>query len=385
MSKYLNMTDEEMLNAAPPTDEELQAMNEQDAPEDRTDEVEAATPAETSEATAAEVTDESLADATEQVSDDANDDSVEKNGAETKTPEAAAEEKETKPEAVAEQEQKEQTAVDYEAEYKRLLAPFKANGKEVEIKSVEDAITLMQMGANYNKKMAALKPNLRILKLLENNSLLDQEKLSFLIDLERKNPEAISKLVKDSGLDPMDIAADKAGEYSPKIHTVDEREFALDTVLDEIQASPSYNRTLSIVSSEWDGASKQLISDTPQLIKVINDHVERGIYDIINTEVEREKMLGRLTGLSDLEAYRKVGDAIQARGGFNHLSDQQEKTSEKVVVQPKPKAADDEKLKEKKRAASSSKPGVAKTVEEDFNPLNLSDEDFIKLAAERFK
>ena len=81
MSKYLNMTDEEMLNAAPPTDEELQAMNEQDAPEDRTDEVEADTPAETSEATAAEVTDESLEDDTEQVSDDANDDSVEKNGA----------------------------------------------------------------------------------------------------------------------------------------------------------------------------------------------------------------------------------------------------------------------------------------------------------------
>ena len=279
------------------------------------------------------------------------------------------------------------SAVDYEAEYKRLLAPFKANGREISVKSVDDAVTLMQMGANYNKKMAALKPSLKLMKLLENNGLLSEEKISYLIDIEKKNPNAIQKLVKDSGIDPMDFDAEKAGEYKPKIHTVDDREMDLDTVLDEIQDTPSYNQTLQIVSKSWDGASKQVVANTPQLLKVINDHVANGIYNIISEEVERERVFGRLNGLSDIEAYRQVGDAIQARGGFNHLGNAQAKTVQApVVVQPKPKKVEDDKLNEKRRAASSTKPAnTSQASNDDFNPLSLSDEEFAKFAAKRFR
>ena len=278
-------------------------------------------------------------------------------------------------------------AIDYEAEYKRLLAPFKANGREISVKSVDDAVTLMQMGANYNKKMAALKPSLKLMKLLENNGLLNEEKISYLIDIEKKNPNAIQKLVKDSGIDPMDFDAEKAGEYKPKIHTVDDREMDLDTVLDEIQDTPTYNQTLQIVSKSWDGASKQVVANTPQLLKVINDHVANGIYNIISEEVERERVFGRLNGLSDIEAYRQVGDAIQARGGFNHLGNAQAKTVQApVVVQPKPKKVEDDKLNEKRRAASSTKPAnTSQASNDDFNPLSLSDEEFAKFAAKRFR
>lgn len=280
-------------------------------------------------------------------------------------------------------------AVDYEAEYKKLLAPFRANGREVKVESVEDALALMQMGANYNKKMAAMKPNIKLLKLLENNGLLSEEKISFLIDLEKKSPEAISKLVKDSGLNPMDLDTDKAGEYQPKIHSVDDREVELDTVLDEIQETPTYTQTLEIVSKKWDGASKQTVANSPQLLKVINDHVASGIYTMISEEVERERLFGRLNNLSDIEAYRQVGDAIQARGGFNHLVPNQGKPAApaKVVVQPKPKASTEDALNQKRRAASSTKPANTSTVNADagINPLELSDEAFAKLSEIRFR
>ena len=52
-------------------------------------------------------------------------------------------------------------------DYKRILQPFKANGTEVQVRSVDEAIQLMQMGANYTKKMQALQPNLKVLKTLE--------------------------------------------------------------------------------------------------------------------------------------------------------------------------------------------------------------------------
>ena len=364
---YLAMSDEEMMNAVAPT-EPVAVVQEQ------AEEVPAEQEVTETEATGAETNNE------------AEDEKADESDAATETKTEAVEEK-TEADKQEEKAEKETQAVDYEAEYKRLLAPFKANGREIQVKSVDDAVALMQMGANYNKRMAALKPNLKMLKLLENNGLLSEEKISYLIDLEKKNPAAINKLVKDSGLDPMDLDAEKAGEYKPKIHSVDDREIDLDTVLEEIQDSPTYTQTLEIVSKKWDGASKQTVASTPQLLKVINDHVANGIYDLINQEVERERMFGRLNGLSDIEAYRKVGDAINARGGFNHLvSNQGKPTQEPVVVQPKPKAPADDKLNEKRRAASSTKPAnVSTAAASDFNPLALSDEEFSKLAEIRFR
>ena len=364
---YLSMSDEEIMNAVAPVEPVavVEETNEKQAPEVATTE------------SATEVAEQ---DNKEEESNAAASDTA----TETKT--EVVEEK-TEAEKQEEKAKKETQAVDYEAEYKRLLAPFKANGREIQVKSVDDAVALMQMGANYNKRRAALKPNLKMLKLLENNGLLSEEKISYLIDLEKKNPAAINKLVKDSGLDPMDLDAEKAGEYKPKIHSVDDREIDLDTVLDEIQDTPTYTQTLEIVSKKWDGASKQTIASTPQLLKVINDHVANGIYDLINQEVERERMFGRLNGLSDIEAYRRVGDAINARGGFNHLvSNQGKPNQEPVVVQPKPKAPADDKLNEKRRAASSTKPAnVSTAAASDFNPLALSDEEFSKLAEIRFR
>ena len=278
-----------------------------------------------------------------------------------------------------------ESPVDYEAAYKQLTAPFKANGREIQVQSVEDAVALMQMGANYNKKMAALKPNLKLMKLLENNGLLNEEKLSFLIDLEKKNPDAISKLIKDSGVDPLDLDASNAGAYKPTRHTVDDRELELDAVLDEIQETPSYTRTLDVVSNQWDASSKNVIANSPQVLKVINSHVQSGVFDLIVKEVEREKMFGRLSGLSDIEAYRQVGDAIQARGGFDHLAPQGQRIQPKpAVVQPKPKMGDEGKRREKRLAAGASQPAAPSKGKGEFNPLALSDDEFSKVVNQRF-
>lgn len=286
-------------------------------------------------------------------------------------------------------ETKEEVTIDYKAEYERLTAPFKANGKDVKVDSVDDAIALMQMGANYTKKMAALKPNLKLMKMLENNGFLNEEKIGYLIDLGKKDPGAINKLVKESGLDPMDLDAEKAGTYKQKTYAVGDNEIELDTVLDELQGSPTYTRTLDVVSNKWDAASKQVISESPQLLKVINDHMASGIYDLISNEVEKERMLGRLPGLSNIEAYRQVGDAINARGGFAHLIPKnQEKPSQKQppdVIPAKPKATEDDKLIEKRRAASSTKPAAPAAPPATYNPLEMSDEEFAKLPAPKLQ
>jgi hypothetical protein len=107
-----------------------------------------------------------------------------------------------------------------------------------------------------------------------------------------------------------------------------------------------------------------------------------GIYDLISTEIERERVFGRLKGMSDIEAYKQVGDAINARGGFNHLVKDQGKPAPKAVevVVPKPKAAEDDALKDKRRAASSTKTAAPGAAVKDFNPLAMSDEEISKLS-----
>ena len=270
---------------------------------------------------------------------------------------------------------------DYKAEYEKILAPFSANGKQMQVQSAEEAITLMQMGANYNKKMAALKPNLKLLKLLENNGLLSEEKLSFLIDLDKKNPDAITKLVKDSGLDPLEMDVSKS-DYKPNTYTVDDRELELDAVLEKIQDTPTFQKTLDVVSNKWDGPSKQIVAATPQLIEVINSHMQSGVYDLISAEVERERMLGRLNGMSDIDAYRHVGDAMHNRGAFNTPAKSAAKPAERQPITPKPKA-DDAAVRAKKLAASTPKAAAPVKNDPDFNPLALSDEEFAKIGNPR--
>jgi hypothetical protein len=187
----------------------------------------------------------------------------------------------------------------------------------------------------------------------------------------------------------MDLDADKASAYKQSTYTVDDREIELDTVLDEIQGTPSYTRTLDIVSTKWDAASKNVIAGNPQLLRVINDHISTGIYDRIQKEIDNERMFGRLNGVSDIEAYRQVGDALHARGEFNALAkgSSQPKPpapAEKVVVQPKPKQVDGDKLKDKKRAASSTNAVVPNSGTQDFNPLSMSDEEFSKQVNKQF-
>ena len=288
---------------------------------------------------------------------------------------------EEKAEEEAEPATKEET--DYKAEYQKILAPFSANGKQMQVESAEEAITLMQMGANYNKKMAALKPNLKLLKLLENNGLLSEEKLSFLIDLDKKNPDAITKLVKDSGLDPLEMDVSKS-DYKPNTYTVHDREVELDSVLSDIQDTPTYSKTISIVGNKWDGESKKIIVENPQLIKVINDHMANGVFDLISNEVDRQRALNRLNGVSDIEAYRLVGDEMHNRGALRPASQPAQKVPGTVrePVPTKP-AAQNQDTRSKKLAASTPKAAAPVKNDPDFNPLAMSDEDFAKIGNPR--
>jgi len=244
----------------------------------------------------------------------------------------------------------------------------------------------MQMGANYHKKMAALKPNLKLMKMLESSGFMSEEKVGFLIDLGKNDPAAINKLIKESGIDPMELDAEKASGYKQTTFAPSQVEMDLDTVLDDLSTSPTYTRTLNVVGQQWDAASKETISKRPAILKVIDGHMQSGLYDRIEKEVSRERTFGRLNGLTDIEAYRQVGDAMNARGEFTSAVAPSEKPAPKpVVVTPAPKKVVADELKEQRRAASSTKTVASAPVTDEFNPLALPDEEFLKIANAKYK
>mgnify|MGYP006102500011 CR=1 FL=1 len=378
---YLDMSDEDFERLGdpqllPPGDDIADAGDEDtdlDDSDDETDDTDSTDDVDT------ETTDEAEGDE----SGDDEDGEDQYSDTDTDSDDETDEDADEDDEAGDDKEDKDEASVDYEAEYKKMLAPFKANGKNMTVENIDDMRKLAQMGANYNKKMAAMKPSMKVLKMLEKADLLEGDKLNFLIDLHKGDPDAIKKLVRDSKIDTDTLSMDEElNDYKPSDNSVADKEVELDTVIDSIKDTESYTRTLKVVGSEWDDSSKRIVADQPDLIRVINDQIASGVFDRISNEVEKERVFGRLEGISDIEAYRLQGEKMEAAGEFKDAEqaptdDASEKAAAAKLVK---KTKDAERIAKRKALKGtkrlSSKPG--KRNDKDFSPLNLSDADFEK-------
>jgi len=278
---------------------------------------------------------------------------------------------------------------DISAEHAKIFAPFKANGTELQLNSPEEVISLMQQGANYHQKMEKISGQMKTIKTLEKAGI-DGEKLNYLIDLHNKNPQAISKLLADSEIDPMDLETEESEQYRPKDYAPSESDIALDEVLDELKETPTFGELIDVVGNQWDDSSREHLASNSELLRTLNTHMARGVYSVIQTELGRARALGQLRGLSDLAAYQQVGASIQARGGFDHLATQETATADPVqgdtitpaqaaiTLRPTQKSGD-QNLNAKRRAASPTKAASSSAKSSSkVNPLGMSDAEFEK-------
>lgn len=286
----------------------------------------------------------------------------------------------------------ETTTVDYKSAYEKITAPFKANGVEMQVDNPEDIIKLMQMGANYRKKMSQLKPNLKIIKMLENNGLLNENKLHNLIDISKKDPNAIAKLVKDSGIDLLDFNMEGADSYKPTDYSISENEYNIDIVLESIKDTPEFDKTINVITKEWDVRSRAVIADNPDIISIINLHMSNGVFDKVNSILTKEKLLGNLANVSDVDAYYNIANHLAQTGELrvnnNNNSNKgivntpaQSPVNKTVTntssnVSNKQQATSN--LNDKRKAAAIS---MSRTPAEEALPVNylsMSDEEFLK-------
>ena len=263
---------------------------------------------------------------------------------------------------------------DYENAYNQVTAPFKANGATMQVTSPEDIVRLMQMGAGAQKQMAKLKPNLKLIKMLENNNLLDERRLNNLIDLSKNDSKAIAKLVKDSGVDPDDIDIENASTYQPNNYTVTDSEYELDQVLDSIKHTDTFDKTIDLLTSEWDDKSKTFVSENPNVIKVINDHMLNGVYDKVNAVMQQDKALGKLSGVSDVDAYKQIIDMLAKNG---ELVDGNQQVPVQSNVTDIGDAGSVKRKQNRKAAAPTKQTNTSNNSKQDVSYLTLSDDEFM--------
>lgn len=272
-------------------------------------------------------------------------------------------------------EENKEAVINYEAEYKKVMAPFKANGKTIELKSVDEVIKLMQQGANFTKKMQSLAPYRKLMLMLEKNNLLDENKISYLIDLDKKNPLAINKLLKDSGIDPLDINLDNPEEYKTNTNNfVSNQEVAFKSTLQDIQSTPNGNETIGLINS-WDDTSKGYLWEHPEIMSYIHDQKQSGVYDRIVAEIDRRKMLGYIQNdLPFLQSYYLVGEDLKKE----LIQRQQQSTPIATKVVQNTNSGYSNNIQAK--AASVHKPNSSSTKREySLDELcAMSDEDFFK-------
>jgi hypothetical protein len=394
----LAMSDEDFLkmgvNGAPPTVEAAAAAAEEPKTEDPKVETPASEGAGDPNAKAEQPSGESEAGAGDKP---AADPAGSKPEGEAAAAPAKDGEKPAEGEAKPEDKPAEQTPPNYEAFYNQIMTPFKANGKTIELKSPDEAVRLMQMGANYTRKMQELVPHRKTLAMLENNGLLGEEavdRLSFLIDLDKKNPEAIKKLIKDAGVDPMEIDTSVEPAYLEGNHRVTDEEVNFKSALDELSSTPTGKETLQDINTRWDQASKELLWKHPETLGLIHSQKEVGIYDRIAGEIDRRRTLGTLPATTPfLEAYKIVGDELTASNGFADLIAKAQGTAKAApaeapgqvpnqpaaepvatrVAAPKPQVKNGDKV-----SAASPTRSTPTTAKAFVNPLAMSDDEFLK-------
>ena len=270
--------------------------------------------------------------------------------------------------------------LDYKALYEELMTPLRANGKDIELKSPQELKQLASMGANYTKNMQNIRHHKKALLMLENNGLLDEGQISYLIDLSKGDPAAIQKLLKEKQIDPLDVDTRGETTYTDQgNHRLTDNEVSFREQVDEIVSTPRGAETISVFNS-WDQASKDLLWKNPQLMSSIHNHRLNGTYDVVAEEVARRRTIGTIPVSEPfLTAYNAVGEEMLA-------ARQQQVTAAKTPVASRAVSSTSSQAgtSGKVAAAAPTRSGT-RSATPIVNPLALSDEDFEKAFAAQFK
>lgn len=226
----------------------------------------------------------------------------------------------------------------YKAIYEQLFGkPIRAAGQDITLNTPEEVISLVQKGVGFHSKLNRIHKDLKYVEMLRNNNLLDEEKLSLLIDAQAGKTGAIKKLLDSVKVDPLSLDSTEASTYAPSDHRVTDEQVAFQQTVADLAASEAGKKVLTDAQA-WDQTTKAEIYKTPAVLQVLAEQKEMGRYDLIVAELNRARILGQIpAGESFLQSYTRVGQQMMQAGAFTPKAPTPTPVAEKTV-EPTPPA-----------------------------------------------
>ena len=288
-----------------------------------------------------------------------------------------------------------------ESDISRLFQPFKASGKEFQVRDVDEAISLMQKGVDYTQKQQQLKPRLAEMKTLEQYGMLG-DNLNYAIDLFTGRPEAVAKLIRDKKLDVNQLmpSSNEFGEtqetttnYVPNNHKISEEQMQLSDVIDTLKANNSYDKVNTAVAKFDEVSQREFVKD-PNKLLALQEHINSGLYDAVMNEIDHQKTIGNptLTGKTDFEVYTDMATTL-----LNYVVQQQQNQPQQQQVQTQPQYNPQyqqqvqtqqqyQKIQNRKASVAPNRGYAGNTSNHvtDFDPLHMSDKELESLDLSKF-
>ena len=260
---------------------------------------------------------------------------------------------------------------------------IKASGVNRTVRDAEHLKTLVRIGLSANENNRRIKPYLKQLRSLEQAGIeLKDDNLNFLVDVMSGNKEAIKELVLNKAKideDTLQSWMYKDGEetpssYTPKNHLLSDAEFKLTETLEDIKSSSEYSKTIDFLSN-LDDDGKGIVNKEPEVVKLINNDMESGIFEKALDEAYFRMDRGLLPKQSILKSYIAV---MQDENFYESLHNTVTPNKEEVVNRKKKVVNNGNRVAPKSRAKKQiTSTAVNKMSQEEFdkfyNSLGIDD------------
>jgi hypothetical protein len=248
------------------------------------------------------------------------------------------------------------------------LKPLKIDGKEIPVQSIDELYALASAGGKFTQKMQAISKFKKAYMIMEKQGLSDED-ISLLAEAKSCNKDAIAMLIKQAGVDPLDLDEGPSDNYRPGAFVPSDTAVALEEVEREISVDPEYAVTSNIVNNVLDERSQEMLVQNPNLIRGIHQDIKSGAFQHVMAEAEKLKLMDGARR-ADFEYYL-IAAKQDAVGTQDYAPQAPEPQQVEQQIEKKPAVS-----KSKRRAAGSSRSKVPPK----SGPINwdeLSDEELM--------
>ena len=199
-----------------------------------------------------------------------------------------------------------QTEPDSKEQQDKQTYTIKANG-QIYNTTLDELQTLASKGINYTKKMQKLAPFRRSVSAMQENGITEDD-LNQFIEMKKGNKVAIANFLNKANVDTYDVSnvdLNEASKYQALKYGREQNE--LNSVIEELETHPQSGKLTNYISS-LDTASRQMLINKPDGLRILMSDIENGYFDKISAEANKRAFLAGDSAKPLLDYYIDVAN-----------------------------------------------------------------------------